>query len=56
MDYSREDVQLPYIGEPTPVRRILLTPGDFDMLDYDESPLTAPDTVSTAGLTTITAL
>jgi len=44
MAYSREDVQLPYTGEPTPGRR----PGDFDILDYDESPLTPPDTVSTA--------
>jgi len=48
MAYSREDVQPPYTGEPTPGRRLLLTPGDFDMLDYDESPLTPPDTVSTA--------
>jgi len=48
MAYSREDIQPPYTGEPTPGRRLLLTPGDFDMLDYEESPITPPGTVSTA--------
>jgi len=48
MAYSRDDVQTPYIGGLTPGRIALLTPGDFNMLDYDESPLTPPDTVSTA--------
>jgi len=31
-----------------PGRRLLLTPGEFEVLDYDESPLTPPATVSTA--------
>jgi len=48
MAYSREDVQPPYTGGPTPGRRLLLTPGDFQVLDYDESHITSPDTVSTA--------
>jgi len=43
-----DDVQPPYTGGLTPGRIALLTPGDFDMLDYDESLLTPPDTVSTA--------
>jgi len=49
MAYSKgDDVQLPYTGGLTPWRIALLTPGDFDMLNYDESLLKPPDTVSTA--------
>jgi len=48
MAYSRDDVQPPYTGGPTPGRRLLLTPGEFEVLNYDESLLTPPDTVSTA--------
>jgi len=49
MAYSKgDDVQPPYTGGLTPGRIALLTPGDFNMLDYDESSLTPPDTVSTA--------
>jgi len=59
MAYSRDDVQTPYIGGLTPgsmgVLSALLTPGDFNMLDYDESPLTPPDTVSTARVSTARA-
>jgi len=44
MAYSR--VQTPYAGGPTPGRRPLLTLRDFDVLDYDESPLTPPETIS----------
>jgi len=46
MAYSRDDVQPPYTGGPTPGRRLLLTPIDFDVLDYDESPLTPTETNS----------
>jgi len=46
MAYSRDDVQPPYAGGPTSGRRPLLTPRDFDVLDYDEAPLTPPETVS----------
>jgi len=57
MAYSKgDDVQIPYTGGLTPRRLALLTPGDFNMLDYDESLLTPPDTVSTAGLTTTIGL
>jgi len=48
MAYSRDDVKPPYTGGPTPGKRLLLTPGEFEVLDYDESLLTLPDTVSTA--------
>jgi len=48
MAYSRDDIQPPYTGGLTPGRMAILTPRDFNMLDYDESPLTPPDTVSTA--------
>jgi len=49
MVYSKgNDVQPPYIGGLTPGRRLLLTPGYIDMLDYDETPLTPPYTVFTA--------
>jgi len=48
MAYSRDDVKTPYTGEPTPGRIALLTPGEFEVLDYDESLLTPSDTVSTA--------
>jgi len=48
MAYSKgDDVQPPYTGGLTPGRRLLLTPGDFEVLDHDESLLTPPDTVST---------
>jgi len=43
-----DDVQPPYAGGPTPGKRLLLTLGEFEVLDYDESLLTPPDTVSTA--------
>jgi len=46
MAYSRDDVQLPYAGGRTLGRRHLLTPRDFDVLDYNESLLTPPETVS----------
>jgi len=46
MAYSRDDVQPPYAGGPTPGRRHLLTPRDFEVLDYNESLLTPPETVS----------
>jgi len=48
MAFSKDDFQPPYTGGPTPGKRLLLTPGEFEVLDYDESLLTPPDTVSTA--------
>jgi len=46
MAYSRDDVQPTYAGGPTPGKRHLLTPRDFEVLDYNESLLTPPETVS----------
>jgi len=49
MAYSKgDDVQPPYTGGLTPGRGFLLTPRDFEVMDYDEFLLTPPDTVSTA--------
>jgi len=49
MAYSKgDDVQLPYTGGLTPGRRLLLTSGEFEVLDNDESLLIPPDKVSTA--------
>jgi len=42
MAYSWDDVQPTYAGGPTPGRSHLLTPGDFEMLDYNESLLSHP--------------
>jgi len=50
MTYSRDEVQPPYTGGPTPGRRHLLTPRDFEVLDYNESLLTPPETVSNIGV------
>jgi len=51
MAYSkRDDVQPPYTGGPTPGRIALLSPTDLEVLDYDESPLTPPDTIATGGV------
>jgi len=36
----------PHTLADTPGKRPLLTPGEFEVLDYDESLLTPPDTVS----------
>jgi len=43
-----DDVQPPYTGGLTPRRVALSTPGDSNALYYYESPLTPPNTVSTA--------
>jgi len=38
------DVNTYFAGGPTPGREVLSTPKDFELLDYDESPLTPPNT------------
>jgi len=46
MAYSKDVVQPPYAGGPTTGRRPLLTPRDFEVLDYNETILTPPEKVS----------
>jgi len=46
MAYSTDNVQSPYVGGPTHGRSELLTSRDFEVLDYNESLLTPPETVS----------
>jgi len=46
MAYSGDDVQPPYAGGLAPERDHLLTPRDFEVLDYNEPLLTPQETVS----------
>jgi len=40
---TEDDVNTPFTGGPTPGRKVLLTPRDFELLDNAVSPLTPPD-------------
>jgi len=40
---ARDDVNTPFAGGPTPGRKALLTPGDFEAWNPKDSVLTPPD-------------